>query len=552
MSKKAIGIFLFILLAGAEARAAFTFGPYLQIGNQTIEEPNIRTRITVCWETDAAAGGRVYYGGSPDLLDQWVEDPAISTRHEVEIIGLEPDTVYFYQVTAGADTGPVSYFRTAPDDPHSPFSFGIIGDTRTNHTEHQMVIDMMRSWSPDFYVHSGDMVNTGGLLSDWDFFFAIETTLMQYSPMAPSLGNHELAGGTFYDRFMALPLNLNVIEDYYSWEYGSVHFLHLSTEFSITDANAQNTKIYQDLRKAAAGYPNPRFIVVVFHRPAYSNSRHGGDENYPYSTIWGPLFELADVAMVIQGHDHCYERFEPIDNRSGTGDPPGEPDVIRRGVTYVTSGAGGAPIYTVEPPPGLGGTRGWPPLDSLAAFGQLDGNIYEAGLAEVQGGRMDVTFYRAEDGSTLDRFTIIRNEKPTADAGEDIRGSVFSRITLDGSGSSDPENDLLSYRWRQVSGPAVELDRPRSETPGFLPFSTGIYVFSLTVSDGIDSDRDTVTVAVSLFAGGDGGDGDNELCLCGEIALSQGGYDLVNLIYLVVPFALWLISRAKRFKRSPR
>ena len=51
------------------------------------------------------------------------------------------------------------------------------------------------------------------------------------------------------------------------------------------------------------------------------------------------------------------------------------------------------------------------------------------------------------------------NRVPTADAGEDQTVLVESTVSLDGSGSTDPEEDPLDYLWSQVEGPeAVVLE----------------------------------------------------------------------------------------------
>ena len=57
----------------------------------------------------------------------------------------------------------------------------------------------------------------------------------------------------------------------------------------------------------------------------------------------------------------------------------------------------------------------------------------------------------------LTRTTRTGNDAPVANAGPDQIGVSAGQITLDGSGSYDPEGDALTYEWRQVSGPSVSL-----------------------------------------------------------------------------------------------
>ena len=74
-------------------------------------------------------------------------------------------------------------------------------------------------------------------------------------------------------------------------------------------------------------------------------------------------------------------------------------------------------------------------------------------------------------------------------------------MTLDGTGSSDPEGDPLSFLWTQTEGPSVKLSDPTSSTPSFwAPFQlTGSVVlsFELVVNDGQNNSfPDTVDITV--------------------------------------------------------
>ncbi|ANU07434.1 autotransporter outer membrane beta-barrel domain-containing protein [Paraurantiacibacter namhicola] len=93
------------------------------------------------------------------------------------------------------------------------------------------------------------------------------------------------------------------------------------------------------------------------------------------------------------------------------------------------------------------------------------------------------------------------NQAPTADAGADVANVVpGSTVTLDGSASTDPDNDALTYSWVQVSGPAVTLTNANSATPSFTaPGGAGgtPIVFQLVVNDGtVSSVADTVTISI--------------------------------------------------------
>ena len=59
------------------------------------------------------------------------------------------------------------------------------------------------------------------------------------------------------------------------------------------------------------------------------------------------------------------------------------------------------------------------------------------------------------------------NEAPTADARTDREVTEGETITLDGSGSNDPEDETLIYTWSQISGTTVTLSGADTATPTF-------------------------------------------------------------------------------------
>jgi hypothetical protein len=83
-------------------------------------------------------------------------------------------------------------------------------------------------------------------------------------------------------------------------------------------------------------------------------------------------------------------------------------------------------------------------------------------------------------------FVTNVNNAPAANAGPPQTVSEGSTVVLDGSGSSDPDGDGLSYAWSQLAGPAVMLSDAFSPLPTFVaPDVVGSVdlVFSLDVTD---------------------------------------------------------------------
>ncbi len=95
------------------------------------------------------------------------------------------------------------------------------------------------------------------------------------------------------------------------------------------------------------------------------------------------------------------------------------------------------------------------------------------------------------------------SDPPVADAGDDQSVVIGEVVTLDGSGSHDPDGDDLVYAWAQMGGPEVMFTPNLSITTLTAPTSTTVLTFTLTVTDtpagtlGLPSVPDTVVITVA-------------------------------------------------------
>ena len=105
------------------------------------------------------------------------------------------------------------------------------------------------------------------------------------------------------------------------------------------------------------------------------------------------------------------------------------------------------------------------------------------------------------EDSAPSTVTITANTLPVADAGPDQTVLAGSLVTLDGTGSSDPDGHSLTYQWTlttQPAGSTATLSDPTVAHPTFVADAAGSYTVTLVVNDGHqDSVADTVTITAT-------------------------------------------------------
>jgi hypothetical protein len=152
----------------------------------------------------------------------------------------------------------------------------------------------------------------------------------------PSAGNHDYgtAGAEGYFRFFGTVAG-NPGEGYYSYQLGAWHIIVLNSNLSVAAGSKQDEWLRADL----AAHP-AACTLAYWHHPLFSSGIvHGG--NRDMRPIWQALYEYgADV--VLNGHEHNYERFEPQDP-AGNADPA-------RGIRQFVVGTGGMSHYSFGSP----------------------------------------------------------------------------------------------------------------------------------------------------------------------------------------------------------
>ena len=371
----------------AAGSAVIPFGRHISFG----ADPT--SQVAIAWQVPAAVSRPfVRVGTSPWDLGERIDAEVrpVSTRRSVvrsvdsvapsagptieqyylhaQVGRLLPGHTYYYGVGHdGFDAraiGAIRSFRTAPTG-RVPFTFTAFGDQGVSY-DAVGTAGLVQAQNPAFHLHAGDISYAesggGGLITDsydprvWDSFFAQVEPVASTVPWQVAVGNHEMEpwyspdgyGGQFARFDFA-----GATTTYYAFVYGNVGVISLDANdvsFELPanrgySAGRQTAWLAARLA-ALRKQPGVDFIVVQFHHCAYSTcTAHSSDGGV--RDAWVALFDKYHVDLVINGHNHIYERTDPLRGGAVTGAAPIGSTVraAQQGTTYIVAGGAGNSLY---------------------------------------------------------------------------------------------------------------------------------------------------------------------------------------------------------------
>lgn len=199
--------------------------------------------------------------------------------------------------------------------------------------QHKAVADKILATNPSAFLALGDLQYHDGNLSAFNASY--DAAFAQLKAITkPIPGNHEYrtpGASGYYDYFGTLAGDRT--KGYYSFDVGPWHFVALNSEKDVGADGEQVAWLKADL---AANSKN--CVAAIWHKPRWSTGAEHGDD----ATVQPFVSALvaAEADLILNGHDHDYERFYPLD-ASGARDDT-------NGITQIVSGLGGKDHYRVR------------------------------------------------------------------------------------------------------------------------------------------------------------------------------------------------------------
>ena len=160
------------------------------------------------------------------------------------------------------------------------------------------------------------------------------------SVIHPSPGNHDYDSGSGdpYFRFFGDRAGPSG-KGYYSFDVNGWHLISLNSELYSWPGTAETIKAQEDWLRADLQQHRTPCALAYFHRPYFSSGMHGTNDRL--RTLWETLHS-GGVDLVLNGHDHDYERFLPQTS-------PGVADSVK-GMEEIIAGTGGGSLRAFSKP----------------------------------------------------------------------------------------------------------------------------------------------------------------------------------------------------------
>ncbi|HEY7108169.1 MAG TPA: metallophosphoesterase [Nitrososphaeraceae archaeon] len=280
------------------------------------------------------------------------------------------------------------------------FNFASAGDFGCSERANRTVSNML-TMDPELVIVTGDL----SYQKSPDCWYNTVARLDTDERLKIAFGEHDIDDNlTKYNNYLK---HFNLTEPYYSFDYQNVHFLVMATAKNgavpYTNGSEQHKFVIDDLKKASEN-DQINWIIVDTFRPLYSsNTTHPGVDKL--QDIYHPIFEKYGVDIVLQGHNHNYQRTYPLSYNLASPIKPiitdketREYDKDHAGQIFITVGTAGEDLYNFT-------SQAPYVIRQFLRHGFLNVDITNNGT------NLTATFYENREMTDKDHFTFIKSPK---------------------------------------------------------------------------------------------------------------------------------------------
>lgn len=329
---------------------------------------------------------------------------------------------------------------TAPPPPAGQsFLVAATGDGAAGRPEGTQVTDYMASAQPDLFLYLGDVYDDGTHTEFHNWYGAGNFFFGQFKQITnPTVGNHEYTNGVapgYFNYWDNVP-------DYYAYDAGGWRLLTFNSydDTLMSPGSAQEQWLAQEMAANSS-----QCTIAYWHHPRYSVGPKG---DTPETQAYWALMAQNGVDIVLAGHDHDYQRWEPLDANG---------NVNSQGITQFVIGSGGHGIrpfartdsrmvvgFDTVPDSHGALYLSLNPDGAEYRYINLYGEIWDYGVTACSGAPQDVTVPTAPANLTAPPNPN-NSATLTWDAAWDNTGVLSYTILRDGSPIDTVDGATLTY-----------------------------------------------------------------------------------------------------------
>jgi hypothetical protein len=254
---------------------------------------------------------------------------------------------------------------------------------QTNNCEQQQTAALAASQKPDDVLALGDNQYNHGAFSEYESAGAYNATWGVFNPIVhPVPGNHEYdtsGAAGYFQYFGDNGVTTGAPGGYYSFNVGTWHVIALNSDCTDsgcadsvagTTSSAQVTWLQADLAANKS-----QCVLAYWHHPLFSSGNLGDSPGV--APLWTALYN-AHADVVLNGHDHVYERFAQQD-------PNG--NATTGGIREIVAGTGGESLFQLSNPPAT--LQAWDDKDFGVLVLTLHASSYDWKFVNTSGAIVD-------------------------------------------------------------------------------------------------------------------------------------------------------------------